>query len=139
MLTPDLLHDYQKRAVNFQCSMPETALWLDPGLGKTVTTLTSAAHLLNTGFLRGVLVVAPIRVCRLVWKQESKKWAHLQYLNFMLMTGTRDQRTRVLLKEGTHIWLINYENLGCVALFLHLLISSHTSPSNGKGLSLAIK
>jgi len=24
MLTPDLLHDYQKRAVNFQCSMPET-------------------------------------------------------------------------------------------------------------------
>ena len=34
MLTPDLLHDYQKRAVNFQCSMPETALWLDPGLGE---------------------------------------------------------------------------------------------------------
>ena len=52
MLTPDLLHDYQKRAVNFQCSMPETAIWLDPGLGKTVTTLTSAAHLINTGLVR---------------------------------------------------------------------------------------
>ena len=27
MLTPDLLHDYQKRAVNFQCSSPTTMLW----------------------------------------------------------------------------------------------------------------
>jgi len=134
MLTPDLLHDYQKRAVNFQCSMPETALWLDPGLGKTVTTLTSAAHLLNTGFLRGVLVVAPIRVCRLVWKQESKKWAHLQHLNFMLMTGTRDQRTRALLKEGTHIWLVNYENLGWLAETLHTYFIAKDRPLPFDGL-----
>lgn len=47
MLTPDLLHDYQKRAVNFQCSSPTTMLWLDMGLGKTVITLTSIAHLLS--------------------------------------------------------------------------------------------
>ena len=119
MLSPSQLHDYQKRAVEFQCSHPETALWLDPGLGKTATTLTSAAHLLNTGFLRGVLVVAPIRVCRLVWAQEAKKWEHLKHLKFMLMTGTRDQRTRALLKPDTNIWVINYENLGWLAETLH--------------------
>ena len=56
MLTPDLLHDYQKRAVNFQCSSPTTMLWLDMGLGKTIATLTSVAHLIATGFLRGVVV-----------------------------------------------------------------------------------
>ena len=29
MLTPDLLHDYQKKAVNFQCTHPNSMLWLD--------------------------------------------------------------------------------------------------------------
>ena len=35
MLTPDLLHDYQKKAVNFQSTHPNSMLWLDMGLGKT--------------------------------------------------------------------------------------------------------
>ena len=50
MLTPNLLHDYQKKAVNFQCSQPNTMLWLDMGLGKTVITLTTIAHLVKTQF-----------------------------------------------------------------------------------------
>ena len=56
MLTPDLLHDYQKKAVNFQCTRANSMLWLDMGLGKTVITLTSIAHLLQTKFLRGVRI-----------------------------------------------------------------------------------
>lgn len=134
MLTASQLHDYQKRAVEFQCSHPESALWLDPGLGKTATTLTSAAHLLSTGFLRGILVVAPIRVCRLVWAQEAKKWAHTQHLKFALMTGTRDQRTRMLLKDGTHIWIVNYENLGWLAETLHTYFISKDKPLPFDGL-----
>ena len=46
-------------------------LWLDMGLGKTVITLTTLAHLIRTQFLRGVIIVAPIRVIRLVWRQEA--------------------------------------------------------------------
>lgn len=111
MLTPNLLHDYQKKAVDFQCTHPETMLWLDPGLGKTIITLTSLAHLLNTKFLKSVIVVAPIRVCRLVWRQESLKWTHTQHLKFSMVTGTKDQRTRALLRPAD-IYLINYENLG---------------------------
>jgi len=68
MLTPDLLHGYQQKAVNFQCTHPNSMLWLDMGLGKTVITLTSLAHLIRTSFLRGVIIVAPIRVIRLVWR-----------------------------------------------------------------------
>jgi len=67
--TPDMLHDYQKRAVNFQCSIPGSMIWMDLGLGKTSVTLTSIAHLLACSFLRGVVIVAPIRVIRLVWRQ----------------------------------------------------------------------
>jgi len=114
VLTPDILHDYQKRAVNFQCTHPATMLWLDMGLGKTVITLTSIAHLLNTGFLRGVVIVAPIRVIRLVWRQEAARWTHTKHLTFSMLTGTRDQRTRALLRPA-NVYLINYENLQWLA------------------------
>ena len=114
LLTPDILHDYQKRAVNFQCTHPATMLWLDMGLGKTVITLTSIAHLLNTGFLRGVVIVAPIRVIRLVWRQEAARWSHTKHLTFSMLTGTRDQRTRALLRPA-NVYLINYENLQWLA------------------------
>ena len=114
MLTPDILHDYQKRAVNFQCTHPATMLWLDMGLGKSVVTLTSIAHLLSTGFLRGVVIMAPIRVIRLVWRQEAARWTHTKHLTFSMLTGTRDQRTRALLRPA-NVYLINYENLQWLA------------------------
>ena len=111
MLTPELLHGYQQKAVNFQCTRPNSMLWLDMGLGKTVITLTSMAHLIKTQFLRGVIIVAPIRVIRLVWRQEAVKWEHTKHLRFSMVTGTKDQRTRALLRPAD-VYLINYENLG---------------------------
>jgi SNF2 family DNA or RNA helicase len=89
-------------------------LWLDMGLGKTIITLTSMAHLIRTQYLRGVVIVAPIRVIRLVWRQEAAKWEHTKHLKFSMVTGTRDQRTRALLRPAD-IYLINYENLGWLA------------------------
>jgi SNF2 family DNA or RNA helicase len=127
MLTPELLHDYQKRAVNFQCTRPNTALWLDMGLGKTSATLTSISHLLNTKFLKAVLVVAPVRVCRLVWRQEALKWSHTQHLRFNMVVGNRDQRTRALLREAD-IYIINYENLKWLAETLNTYYLSKDKP-----------
>lgn len=118
LLTVDKLHPYQKKAVNFQCTHPNSMLWLDPGLGKTVTTLTSIVHLTNTGFLKGVIIVAPIRVMRLVWRKEAAQWEHTRHLKFSLIDGNKDQRTRALLKDAD-VYLINYENLGWLANVLH--------------------
>ena len=133
MLTPDLLHDYQKRAVNFQCSSPTTMLWLDMGLGKTPITLTSIAHLLACNFLRGVVIVAPIRVIRLVWRQEALKWSHTKHLTFSMLTGTKDQRTRALLRPA-NIYLVNYENLGWLAEVLQTYFISKNRPLPFDGL-----
>lgn len=132
MLTPNLLHDYQKKAVNFQCTHPASMLWLDMGLGKTAITLTSLTHLLSVGFLRGVVIVAPIRVCRLVWRQEAQKWQHTKHLRFSMLTGTRDQRTRALLRPAD-VYLLNYENLGWLAEVLHTYYISKgkQTPFNG--------
>lgn len=133
MLTPDLLHEYQKKAVNFQCTHPHSMLWLDMGLGKSVVTLTTLSHLIRTQFLTGVIIVAPIRVCRLVWRQEAAKWEHTKHLRFSMMTGTRDQRTRALLRPAD-IWLINYENLGWMAEVLDTYFVSKGKPMPFNGV-----
>lgn len=132
MLTPDLLHDYQKKSVAFQCSMPNTMLWLDMGLGKTVITLSSISHLVSSGFLRGVLIVAPIRVIRLVWRQEAAKWEHTKHLKFSMVTGTKDQRTRALLRDAD-IYLINYENMRWLAetVATYFVSKNRQIPFNG--------
>jgi SNF2 family DNA or RNA helicase len=114
LLTPNLLHEYQQKAVNFQCSHPNSMLWLDMGLGKTVITLTTIAHLVRTQFLGAVIIVAPIRVIRLVWRQEAAKWEHTKHLRFSMITGTKDQRTRALLRPAD-VYLVNYENLKWLA------------------------
>lgn len=133
MLTPDLLHEYQQKAVNFQATHPESMLWLDMGLGKTVITLTSIAHLIRTQFLRGVIIVAPIRVIRLVWRQEAAKWSHTGHLTFSMLVGTKDQRTRALLRPAD-VYLINYENLGWLAETLHTYFIKKGIPTPFNGI-----
>lgn len=132
ILTPDLLHGYQQRAVVHQCSHPETMLWLDMGLGKTAITLTTIAHLIATGFLTGVVIVAPIRVCRLVWRQEARKWSHTMGLTFSMVMGNKDQRTRALLTPA-NVYLVNYENLQWLSDTLHayFINKNRTLPFNG--------
>lgn len=114
MLTPEMLHPYQKRAVNHQCCHPNSMLWLDMGLGKTAITLTTIEYLQRTGWLGSVLIIAPLRVCRLVWRQEATKWTHTKSMTFSLVMGTPDQRTRALLRPA-NIYVINYENLGWIS------------------------
>lgn len=132
MRTINDLFEYQKKAVDFQCSMSESALWLDMGLGKSVITLTSIGHLINCGIINAVVIVAPVRVCRLVWRQEALKWAHTKHLKFSMVMGTKDQRTRALLQKAD-VYLINYENLGWLAENLHTYFISKNRdlPFNG--------
>ena len=62
------LHDYQKYAVRFIEEHPIAALFLDMGLGKTITTLTAIHNLMFDLFaVRKVLMIAPLRVARDTW------------------------------------------------------------------------
>lgn len=126
------LFPYQQKAIEFQCERPASALWLDMGLGKTVITLTSIAWLINCGYLRGVIIVAPIRVCRLVWMQEALKWQHTGHLKFSMVVGDKDQRSRALMRKAD-IYLINYENLEWLAEFVqtYFVSKGQELPMNG--------
>ena len=133
MRTASDLFPYQQKAIQFQCSRQESAMWISMGLGKTVISLTSIAHLIRTEFLGAVIIVAPIRVCRLVWKAESLKWSHTNHLKFVMLTGTRDQRTRALMQKAD-IYLINYENLKWLGEVLHTYYIGKDRPLPFDGL-----
>jgi hypothetical protein len=127
------LFPYQTKAIEFQCARKESALWLDPGLGKTVITLTSIAYMLNCGYLSGVIIVAPIRVCRMVWRQEAAKWKHTAHLTFSMVVGDKDQRIRALTTKAD-IYLINYENLEWLVETLRTYYESRSLPLPANGI-----
>ena len=106
-----LPHDYQKYAIEYIKSHPITALFLDMGLGKTVTTLTAIRDLMYDTFkVRRVLVVAPLRVARDTWPEEIRKWDHLKDLTYSVVVGIVAERRRALQKEAG-IYIVNRENL----------------------------
>lgn len=104
-------HDYQKYAIEYIKSHPITALFLDMGLGKTVTTLTAIRDLMYDVFeVKRVLVVAPLRVARDTWPDELRKWDHLKELTCSVVVGTVAER-RQALQQDADIYIVNRENL----------------------------
>lgn len=83
----------------------------------TVSTLTGIVDRMSRGEVRGTLVVAPLRVCQLTWKQEAEKWDHTKHLKFNMLTGTPKQRQQNLFSKAD-VYLINFEGLGWLALQL---------------------
>jgi SNF2 family DNA or RNA helicase len=101
------LHDYQEVAIDFALANRKCALFLDLGLGKTVSTLTIISELYE---VERVLIIAPKRVVQTVWKQESKKWDHLDSLDIGICSGTAEERKRTIFNHH-HITLISRDNL----------------------------
>lgn len=105
------LHGYQITAIDHILSLPKCGLFLDMGLGKTVSTLTAINTLIFEEVeVDKVLVIAPKRVATSVWKQEIAKWSHLSSLKVSIVTGTAPQR-KAALKQQAHIYTIGRENV----------------------------
>lgn len=111
LLKPENLRKYQWRALRFVIDNPVSALFIDMGLGKTISTLSAIKHLFYKGKLtKPVLLIAPIRVIYGVWRQEAAKWSHTRDLRFSLVHGSARQRMEAL-TEPAHIYLINFEGV----------------------------
>lgn len=110
MLSRDNLHEYQRRAVQFIVEKKRCQLWLDMGLGKSVTTLTAITDLLDSFSVSKVLVIAPLRVANSVWKQEGENWQHLNGLRIAVCTGSEKQRLQRL-QSDADVYVINRENV----------------------------
>lgn len=102
------LHDYQRKAVDFIKNTPSCGLWVDMGLGKTVTTLTAIADLSDSFEIGRVLVIAPLRVALHTWPNEVGNWQHTKHLTYDVIHGTPAQREQKL-KRPKDIHIINRE------------------------------
>lgn len=104
-------HQYQAYATLRILNTPFIGLFLEMGLGKTVSTLTAIDQLLNDYFeAEKVLVIAPLRVADDTWAREIHKWDHLGHLRISKVLGSVDQRRKAL-KADADIWVINRENV----------------------------
>ena len=103
------LYPYQHRMVKQILRHDACALWVEMGLGKTVATLTAIQELKRRFEVRNVLVVAPLRVAKIVWPDEIKEWDHIN-LKLVQIIGSSEQRLRAL-KRKADIHIINRENM----------------------------
>lgn len=111
MLHSSDLHAYQDKAIQHILTRPGSMLWLDMGLGKTISALTAINTFMAIGTIQRTLVVAPLRVCQTVWEQEALNWSHVRHLRFKKVIGSHKQRLNALLNLTADVYLINYENL----------------------------
>ncbi|MFP5522318.1 DEAD/DEAH box helicase [Peptococcus simiae] len=103
-------HPYQLAAIDWIHSHPACGLFLDMGLGKTVTTLTVLKDLIYDLAVSKALVIAPKRVAEETWPAELGKWDHLQDLTYSLVAGSRKDRLAAL-DTGADIDIIGRDNL----------------------------
>lgn len=103
------LHPYQRYAVDFIKDHEHCGLFLDMGLGKTVSALTAVSDMIDGFDILKVLVIAPKRVAEDTWTREALKWEHLKNLRISKVLGSADERRAALSKEAD-VYVINREN-----------------------------
>lgn len=142
MLSKRDLHSYQNTAVDHILENPKAGLFLDMGLGKTVSTLTAISTLIYEELeINNVLVIAPKRVAENVWTSEIKKWAHLRHLTTSRVIGTERQRRHALAKKAD-IYLLGRDNVawlcgqygGSMLPFDMLVLDESSSFKNHKSI-----
>ena len=112
MLTENNLHNYQRACVEHIITHPFCGVFLDMGLGKTVSTLTAVNYLMNDYCeINSVLVIAPKRVAESVWQEEAEKWDHLKHLRFSKIIGSAKQRISAVMDTKADIYIISRDNV----------------------------
>lgn len=111
MRTDEAFHPYQRYCVSYLVSHPRCGLFLDMGLGKTAITLKAVSELIGDYLDVGrVLVVAPLRVAKLTWRDELRKWEDLSWLTLSEAIGSAEERAEAL-ESGADLTTINRENV----------------------------
>lgn len=104
-------HAYQQHCIDKIIEIPKIGLFLDMGLGKTVTTLTAIKELKYNRFLvNKVLIIAPKKVAEGTWSREKDKWEHTKMLRVSKVMGSQTKRIRAL-NTPADLYVINRENV----------------------------
>jgi len=111
MLNKNQMHRYQLSGVDHVIDNTHCGLFLDMGLGKTITLLTAINYLVNEDLdVDVVVVIAPKRVAESVWSDELQKWEHLRGLTLSKVVGTEKER-KAALRVKADIYTVGRDNL----------------------------
>ncbi|GLB61760.1 DEAD/DEAH box helicase [Cytobacillus sp. NCCP-133] len=104
-------YHYQAYATQWIIDKKKSALFLEMGMGKSVSALTAILELMYDYFdVAKVLVIAPLRVASTTWEEEVEKWDHLKELRISKVLGSEKQRVSALYKKAD-VYIINRENV----------------------------
>lgn len=84
-------------------------LWVDMGLGKTVSTLTALQDLFDDFAIAHVLVIGPKFVAQHTWPAELKEWDHFN-MTHAVAVGSPAQRVAAV-RARKQLTFINRENV----------------------------
>lgn len=101
-------HSYQRTAISFLLANPVGGLFLDPGLGKTSISLAAMKILRNALRVKGVLLIAPLRVIYSVWPQEIAKWSNFKDTKYTIL---HEGNRHTIWSTNSDIYAINPEGL----------------------------
>lgn len=102
-------YEYQQTAIKWIIDNPRCGLFLDMGLGKTVSTLTAIQELMDDCEISRTLVVAPKKVAETTWTTEAEKWDHLKGMRVAKVMGTEKQR-KMALAEKADVYVIGRDS-----------------------------
>ena len=108
-------YPYQQQAMQWIKDHKRCGLFLDMGLGKTVSTLTAIQDLMDEADVISTLVVAPKKVAEATWTSEASKWDHLDIVVSKVL-GTEKQRIEALERKAdvyvtgrdNFVWLVEH-------------------------------
>ena len=104
-------HEYQSYCFNRIIDTKKVGLYIDMGLGKTVTTLSAVKDLkYNRLLVRKILVIAPKKVAESTWSKEKDKWDHTKMLRVSKVLGSTAKRIQAL-NTPADLYIINRENV----------------------------
>lgn len=102
-------HQYQEDAIAFALQRDGSGLMLDPGLGKTSCTLAVIDIAKAAGDIHKTLVIAPLRVCKMVWPVEARKWEDFHGLRVVDLSSIPSKQREAAMAGPGDVFVINPE------------------------------
>lgn len=103
-----LMRAFQRAVKDFIAETKRCALFVDMGLGKTVSVLTFLRDAMDDFEIGRVLVIGPPRVIRYTWPEEIATWEHTRNFTYTVIDGTPKRRMQRL-TQATEIHLISHD------------------------------
>lgn len=95
-----VMRNYQRYSANMVVKNPRYGLFLDMGMGKTISVLMAIDYLIDTFQVKKVLIIAPPLVAADTWTDEVAKWDATRRLKVVSLVGNPKQRKDALKQEG---------------------------------------